>query len=149
MTGDHSINTFGLPFLGFLTIILCLNFAFQERLEKIFTAVLASATVALVFTAILQHYDTIDAINAAEATAKAAQTQAKAAAEANRVARESNITARRPWIPVNLSVSNIIFGENNQADVILDFKFRNIPIWLKQVAQLFREGGARGRHRLA
>jgi hypothetical protein len=86
----------------------------------------------LVVTAVIQHLDTIDAIGAtnrfakaAEATAEAARTQANAATEANTVARELNVIARRPWIPPNLVVSAIMFAENNQADIILDFKLKN------------------------
>jgi hypothetical protein len=51
--------------------------------------------------------------------------QANAATEANTVARELNVIARRPWIPPNLVVSAIMFAENNQADIILDFKLKN------------------------
>jgi hypothetical protein len=71
MVADDIIYKLGLVFLGFLSVILCLTFAFQERLEKIFTTVLAVATVALVVTAVIQHYDTIDAINQSKTMAEA------------------------------------------------------------------------------
>lgn len=57
--------------------------------------------------------------------ADAASTQAAASIEANRITQELNIIARRPWIPPNIVVSDITFSQNGQADIIIDFTFKN------------------------
>jgi hypothetical protein len=123
--GDTALYKFGLFVLGFFTVILCLAFAFEiteklsrlrfrpvrflkqalfQNTEKIFTAVLAIATVALVGTAIKQHYDTIDAINATNRFAKAAEdyaAQSKTIAAATASSADATIrlsTNNRAWL---------------------------------------------------
>jgi hypothetical protein len=55
----------------------------------------------------------------------ATRRAADAANEANRITREHNVITSRPWIPPNLVVSEITFDENSQANIIVDFNFKN------------------------
>jgi hypothetical protein len=142
MAGDDTaLYKFGLFLLGSFTVILCLAFAFEitekpsrlrfsptrflkqalfQNTEKIFTAVLAIATVALVGTAIKQHYDTIDAINATNRFAKAAEdyaAQSKTIAAATASSADATIrllTNNRAWIFIKYGNLEVIGSDATQ-----------------------------------
>jgi hypothetical protein len=57
---------------------------------------------------------------------------------------------RQPHAPKHPSVFLTVLGELHQSKLFeLQYACINIPIRLKQVAQLLREGGGHGRHRPA
>jgi hypothetical protein len=99
--GEAMVTNFAAYVLTALAIIICLVFALQATVEKVtavFTVVLGVATTALVITAIIQHGDALDAIQATNRFAKAAEDYAnytKSLALSSTRTIETNIASER------------------------------------------------------
>jgi hypothetical protein len=112
-----------------------------------FTAMLALATLALVWTSIKQHGDAVDAIEATNRFANAAQQSADAAREANQISRDNLTADRRAWLGIIDEIKVIpptVFKEDG-ATIRIEFTVKNfgrtpaVNVWME--AESFFGGG--------